>query len=156
MNQLFFFGRLDEQTGILTYLKAFEFLKKKFPKFEFLVVGDGKYKKQIAKKTKVLGFQKNPEKYFQKYHFVFVSRYLSILEAFSAKKLVFAVYDNEVKEDYLKMSPCAPFMIIEKDPLMLAKRIEYFLVHPEMEKELIDKAYQWVKKQSWDALITLY
>ena len=47
-----FFGRLDEQTGVLAYVKAFEILKKKLPKFELLVIGDGEYKKKIEKKVK--------------------------------------------------------------------------------------------------------
>ena len=42
-NSAVFIGRLDEQTGVLTYAKAFDFLKKKYPKFSLLLVGDGKY-----------------------------------------------------------------------------------------------------------------
>lgn len=151
-----FMGRLDEQTGILTYVKAFEILKKKYPKFEFTVIGDGKYKKQIVKKVKTLGFKKDPEKYFKKYYFAFVSRYLSILEAFAAKKLVFAVYDNPVKEDYLRMAPFAKFIIIVNKPEKLVQHIEKFLYNSKSEQRLITSAYEWVKKQSWEELVSTY
>ncbi len=151
-----FIGRLDEQTGILTYVKALEILKIKYPNFELLVVGDGEYKRLIERQVKVLGFQKNPEKYLRQSHFAFVSRYLSILEAIAAKRLVFAVYDNPIKEDYLKMTPFAKFIIIENDPERLAEKVKYFLTHPEKEKDLVNDAYDWVKKQSWDTLVKLY
>jgi glycosyltransferase involved in cell wall biosynthesis len=151
-----FFGRLDEQTGIKTYLAAFEILKNKYPRFELLVVGDGKYKKVVSKKTKTKGFQKDPERFFSHYHFMFVSRYLSLLEAFAAKKLIFAVYDNPLKEDYLRMTPFANYIIIEKDPEKLVRKLEYFLDNPIVEKRMTEKAYQWVKKQSWEELTKLY
>jgi|SRR5882724_222116 len=151
-----FFGRLDEQTGILTYQKAITILRKKFPKFTLLIIGNGKYKKLISKKNNILPFRNNPEKYLPHYHFAFVSRYLSMLEAFAAKRLVFAVYDNPLKEDYLKMSPFAKFIIIVNTPEDLAKRVAEILQNPQQEKVMIDTAYDWVKKQSWEEMTKLY
>lgn len=155
-NSAVFIGRLDEQTGVLPYAKTIEILKKKYPKFTFTIVGDGKYRKILEKNFSVLGFQKDPEKYFQQYRFAFVSRYLSILEALAARKLVFAVYDNSVKEDYLRMAPFAKFIIIEKDPKKLAEQIEYVIKHPKEEQKMIERGYAWVKKQSWEHLISVY
>ena len=150
-----FFGRLDEQTGIKEYEKVFHILKKKYPKFEFLVVGDGTYR--IAdKQIKTLGFQKNPERYFPQYHFAFVSRYLSILEAFAAKRLVVATYDNPVKEDYLRMAPYAKWIIIEKNPEKLANRVSEILENPKQEQKLINEAYAWVTKQTWEKMVNNY
>ena len=151
-----FFGRLDDQTCVMTYVAGFELLKKQFPKFELLVMGEGKYKTKIAKKAKHLDFQKNPERYLERYHFAFVSRYLSILEAFAANRLVFAVYDNPIKEDYLRLSPFAKWLIIAKDPSELAEQVTYFLEHPEEEQKRIDKAFSWVKKQTWEAMVQNY
>jgi len=151
-----FIGRLDEQTGILTYAKAVKAIKKKYSEFKFLIVGDGKYRKIVSKTGKVIGWQKNPEKYFKNYRFAFVSRYLSILEAFAAKKLVFAVYDNAIKRDYLKMAPFAKLMIIENNAENLAARVEEFLNSPQKEKKMVDNAYAWVKKQTWEGMVNLY
>lgn len=151
-----FFGRLDEQTGIKTYNKAFEILKKTYPKFQFLVVGDGKYRRFLNKKIKVKSFQKEPERYFEQYRFAFVSRYLSILEAFAAKRLVFAVYDDPVKEDYLRMAPFAKHMIIVKGHQELARKVQFFLEHPELEKKIIDAAYKFVAQQTWSNMTQIY
>jgi glycosyltransferase involved in cell wall biosynthesis len=151
-----FIGRLDEQTGILTYIKAVEKIKKEYPQFDFLIIGDGNYKEIIDKKAKTIGFQKNPEKYLLQFNFAFVSRYLSILEAMAAKRLVFAVYDNPIKEDYLKMTPFKKFIIIEKNPDILADRIIYYLKNPYEAKQRIDNGYKWVMEQTWDNLVNMY
>ena len=151
-----FIGRLDEQTGVLTYAKAIESVKKNQPKFEFRIIGDGKDRKRLEKNFTVLGFQKDPERYLPKYHFAFVSRYLSILEAFAARRLVFAVYDNPVKEDYLRMAPYAKWIVIEATPEKLSDKIFYFLAHPEEEKKLVENAYNWVKDKNWQSLTALY
>ncbi|HWY78784.1 MAG TPA: glycosyltransferase family 4 protein [Candidatus Sulfotelmatobacter sp.] len=151
-----FMGRLDEQTGVLVYAKAIEFLKKKYPKFIFDIIGDGKDRGLLENKFNVLGFLDKPERYFPRYHFAFVSRYLSILEAFAARRLVFAVYDNPIKEDYLKLAPFVQFIIIEKEPSVLAEKIAYFLKHPKEEQKLVEQGYQWVQDQTWENVVALY
>ncbi|MEK7571952.1 MAG: glycosyltransferase family 4 protein [Patescibacteria group bacterium] len=151
-----FIGRLDEQTGIREYLNAFNLVKKQIPGFTMLVVGDGKERKLVEKKTNVLGFKKDPERYFAPYHFAFVSRYLSILEAFAAKRLVFALYDNPVKEDYLRLAPFADTIVIAKNAQELAEKVLYYLKHPEKEKKLISKSFTWVGKQTWENMAELY
>lgn len=150
-----FYGRLDEQTGIKTYTDAIESIRKTHPDFDFLIIGNGEYKDKLHEFT-VKPFLSEPEKYFATYRFALLSRYLSILEAFAAKRLVFAVYDNPVKEDYLKMAPYAKFIIIENDPIKLAKKVLYYQNHPNEEKKMINQAYDWVKVQTWDNVVTTY
>ncbi|HVA96958.1 MAG TPA: glycosyltransferase family 4 protein [Candidatus Acidoferrales bacterium] len=151
-----FIGRLDDQTGAMMYAKTVEILRKKYPKFDLTFVGDGKDKDKLVKKFNVLGFQNDPEKYFVNYHYAFVSRYLSILEALAARRLVFAVYDNPIKEDYLRMAPYAKWIIIENDPRKLVEKIVYYLKHPKEEKLMIEKGHQWVKNQTWEKMVTIY
>ena len=151
-----FIGRLDEQTGIKTYANAVKLIRKKIPDFKFEIIGDGKFREDIEKDFKVLGFQKNPEKYFSKYNFAFVSRYLSILEAMAAKRLVFAVYDNPLKEDYLKLAPFAKYINVVGSKDKISSLIFYFLNHPDKEKIMVDRAFEWVKIQSWDKATKLY
>lgn len=151
-----FIGRLDEQTGIKIYSRAIKLIRKKIPDFKFLVIGDGKLRETIKKNARVLGFQKNPEKYFEQYHFAFVSRYLSILEAMAAKRLVFAVYDNPLKRDYLKMTPFAKYIIIAKNSKELSDKVFYFLDNPEKEKVVVDNAYNWIKNQTWEKVTDTY
>lgn len=150
-----FIGRLDEQTGILDYAEAVKLIRKKIPQFEFTIIGSGKYKNKL-KEFKVIGSDKNAEKYFKQYNFAFVSRYLSILEALANKRLVFALYDNPVKEDYLKMAPFSKFIIIEKYPERLAEKVSFFLKNPKETENKINDGLEWVKNQKWDKMAKTY
>jgi len=151
-----FIGRLDEQTGIETYEDAVGNIRKDRAPFTFAVVGDGPLKQSLSTKDRLLGFVEAPEKLMVTYRFAFVSRYLAMLEAMAAKRLVFAVYDNPVKEDYLKMSPFSNFAVIVKNPKDLSDKIIYFLNHRKEEEEIIEKAYSWAKKQTWENVTELY
>ena len=154
-NSAVFIGRLDEHTGVLDYAKAVSVLKKKDSKFEFKILGEGPYLKKLEK-FKPLGFKNDPLKYLSKYNFAFVSRYLSILEAFSHKRLVFALYDNPVKKDYLEMTPFASFIITADSPQKLARKVMYFQKNPKQARKFINAGYKWVKGQSWENVTDTY
>jgi len=154
-----FLGRLAKDTGILTYIKALANLKN----ISLEVFGDGPQRKEaeeLAKKYNLncqfYGFVKGADKKLSSFRFAFVSRYLSILEAMIRKRLVFAVFDSQIKEDYLKMAPFAEWIVIEKDPDKLAEKIKYFLENKEKEKEMVEKAYNWAKGQAWEKLVGTY
>lgn len=149
-------GRLDEQTGFLTYLEAVKKIREKFPDFKFTVFGDGKLRSKMSKDIDFKGFVENPEKELPKFNFIFTSRYLSILEAMAARRLVVAVYDNPLKEDYLKMSPFVKYIIIANSADEIAKNVFYFSNNPQKEKKLIDEAFEWTKEQSWGNLSNIY
>lgn len=154
-----FIGRLAKDTGILTYLKALAKLKN----ISLEVFGDGPQQagaKNLAIKLKLdcqfHGFVKGADRKLSSFRFAFVSRYLAILEAMIRKRLVFAVFDSKIKEDYLKMAPFAKWIVIEEGPDKLAEKIRYFLDHPEKEKELVEKTYNWAEKQTWGKLVDTY
>lgn len=152
-----FVGRLDDQTGILEYVKAFEIISKKYKKFKFGVAGTGVMEKKLKNsRIKILGAVKEPERMFGSYHFAFVSRYLAILEAMAAKRLVFALYDNPLKKDYLEMSPFKKYIRIFNSSENLAKDVGYFLTHEKEEKEIAGKAYDLVKKMTWEKMTDTY
>jgi glycosyltransferase involved in cell wall biosynthesis len=151
-----FIGRLEEETGILTYTKAVEIIKKKIQNFDFLVIGDGSLKAQVSKKIKVLNPVTNILEYLQNYNFAFVSGYLSILEAMAAKKLVFSAYDNPLKEDYLRQAPFSKFILISSSPLELVSKMSFYLDNPKAGEKLTEKAYEWVKKCTWDEMVNTY
>jgi glycosyltransferase involved in cell wall biosynthesis len=150
-----FIGRLDEHTGILDYAKAVDIILIKFPNFKFKILGEGKYLSKLFR-YKPLGFKNNPENYLIDNNFAFVSRYLSILEAFSSKRLVIAHFDNPVKEDYLKLSPFAKYMVIENSPEKLAEKIIFYLNNPKKAENIIDNAYKWVSNRTWDSVVDVY
>jgi len=149
-------GRLEEDTGILIYLKALEVLKNRKISFEFETCGDGSLRRIAIKYGKVYGFVKDMDKYIERSDFVFTSSYLSILEAIYRGKIVFSVFQNKLKEDYLKMSPFAKWVVIESSPKDLANRIIYFVNHRDEKEKMINKGYEWVKTQTWEKVVSLY
>lgn len=150
-----FIGRLDEQTNVLDYAKAIDLLKKDYPKFRFKIVGDGNFFEKL-KEYNPTGFKENVEDYLIRNNFAFVSRYLSILEALINKRLVFAMYDNPVKEDYLKMSPFHKFIICADSSENLVRKIKYFLNNPKEIDKFTKKGYLWAKKQTWENVSEVY
>jgi glycosyltransferase involved in cell wall biosynthesis len=151
-----FIGRIDKQTGILTYAEVVDKIRKTIPDFEFLVIGDGDLKSKINKKNKILNAVENATKYLTNYNFAFASRYLSILEAMAAKKIVFASYDNPLKEDYLKMAPFSQWAIISDSADKIASEVIYLLNDVERSKIMTKKAFDWVKTQTWENLAMSY
>lgn len=147
----------------MEYLKALLMLKNIGTKFELTILGDGKLRRKaetFSKSNKInaefKGFVENTDKYFRVCDFVFTSRYLGILEALAYKKLVFAHYNNPIKEDYLEMAPFSKFISISKNHQGLAKQIEFFLRENETSNDLIGNGFGWVKKQNWSNITDIY
>jgi glycosyltransferase involved in cell wall biosynthesis len=155
-NSALFIGRLDAQTGILAYARGVEIIRKKIKNFEFLVIGDGKLKDKIGKNIRILKPLSNARKYFGNYNFAFVSRYLSMMEAMAAKRLIFAVYDNPLKEDYLRMTPFSQYIEIFNSPSELASKVYFYLNNPKNKEKKINDAYAWVKKHTWKQVVNSY
>ncbi|MFH1971047.1 MAG: glycosyltransferase family 4 protein [Patescibacteria group bacterium] len=150
-----FSSRLDDQTNILTYLETVKILKQN-SSFDLIVLGEGKFYKQTKKIANTKGFVKDPSHYLKRSRFAFASRYLAILEAFACKKPVFAVYDNPLMKDYLRMTPFSEWIVIEKDSKKLANRVEFFLKKPNERIKNINLAFNWVKNQTWEKMVENY
>jgi len=161
--KILFIGRLDEQTGIMDYLKAVKILKDKGYKTRLDVLGDGIQRNEAKKfcvefnlDVKFHGFLSNINDFLVKSNFVFVSRYLGILETMAAKKLVFSLYNNDIKRNYLEMSPFAELVVIANSAEEIYSKVVYYLKNPNEEKIIVDKAYNWVKDQTWDRVFETY
>lgn len=147
-----FMSRLDEQTGILTYIDAIKGIKD----FKLLVLGDGVYRKYAEKYSEVRGFVKDTSGYLQEARFSFSSRYLALLESFASKKLVFAVYDTQIKKDYLVMTSFKEWIVIEKSPDRLKEKIKYYQKNPDKAEKMVNEAYEWVKDKTWEKMAENY
>ncbi len=154
--RILFIGRLEEDNGALVYLKALRLMRQKKIEIEFEACGEGSLRSEVEQYGKVYGFVKDLSQYLQKADIVFVSSYLSILESMKHRKLVFSVYDNPLKEDYLKMSPFSKWIIIESSPKKLAGKMKYFIQHEEEREKLVNKSYEWVRKQTWEKVLGIY
>lgn len=149
-------GRLEKDIGIRTYLEVLQILKNKNIKFTLEVCGDGSMRSEVEKYGKVYGFVKDVGEYMEWATVVFASSYLLILESFAYKKKVVATYENGLKKDYLKMTPFAKYMLIENNPKIIVERMIYDTKHPLRKEKMIEAAFAFVKKQTWDGVANAY
>lgn len=154
-NSAVFFGRLDDQTGILEYVEAYKQIKAKHPRFKLTIVGEGKFLDKIPRDIKVIKFTDNIEKFIEQNRFIFVSRYLSMLEALILKREVVAVYDNPVKRDYLQMSPFKNYISIAKNSEEIAGFVMKSIKNG-LDKLKIEAGHQWAKEQTWEKVAKEY
>jgi len=152
IKQIIFIGRLEKDLGIKEYLKVLNMLKTKYD-LKITFVGDGAYKKQAEKIGKVTGMIKDIKPYLKTSSLVFASSYLTILEAMAAGKSVFALYQNDLKKDYLKLFPGVKYMHIASSAKELINQIENNLQGPTLK---VKKAQAFAKTQTWDKVIKLY
>lgn len=150
-----FYGRLDDQTNIREYVQAVKLIRKQIPNFKFKIIGEGPYR-YMVKNEIVEKFIKNPERDLKFFRFAFLSRYLSILEALAAKRLIFALYDNEIKEDYLRMSPFEQYIIIAGSPEELHEKLLYYAKNPKKEQQLIERGYKFARVNTWKKVCETY
>lgn len=153
---ILFVGRLEKDTGVLTYLKVLDFLKEKKFDFTFAACGDGSLALEIGKYGKAYGFVEDLDVHLAKTDIVFASSYLSILKALTHKKIVVATYDNLLKQDYLAMAPFAKWIYINADPLATGNMIMGKPYTSLKVQKNLDEAYQWVSKQTWVEVAKTY
>lgn len=150
--RILFVGRMDEDTGVRIYSQTLAKLKN----FEFEACGDGALRKELEKFGKVHGFVKNVRQKILKSDIVFAASYLSILEAMINKRPVFSVFENPLKEDYLKMTPFKNWITIQKSSKVLANRMKSFVKSKKIREKKVNLAYNWAKKETWDKLTADY
>ena len=148
-------GRLDEDAGVRTYLKALDLVKKK-QQVNVEFIGDGKLRNECEKYGIVHGFVKDPGKHIESSYIVLTSGYLSMLEALSFGKVVFATYNNPLKRRYLVNSPFSKYVVVEKHPELLASKILSVIKNPAQGRMLAKQGQSWASKQTWRRVGELY
>lgn len=160
-----FTGRLDVDTGIAAYMEALRMLKQDFKvDIELLVCGDGPLRpalEEFAKKHELgvtfFGFVTNPETVIKECSMAFVSGYLAILEAMANKRLVFSIYENPLKHDYLTSLPdSANKFWIADSPLKVAEQLVHLMKCPEIASQKVTESFEWAKKQTWNLFVEQY
>ncbi|MEJ2348125.1 MAG: hypothetical protein P8Y17_02945, partial [Patescibacteria group bacterium] len=149
--KIVYVGRLEKDNGLPLLLKVFSRLKN----FRIDFCGDGSLAKECLKYGKVHGFV-NAKPFLSKAKFCFAGGYLSILEAFSQKSLVVTAYENSFREEYLRETPFAKWMIIGNSENELLNKIEIYARDNEKAGFVITRAYNWVKKRTWKELAKVY
>ncbi|AIY90183.1 glycosyltransferase family 4 protein [Geoglobus acetivorans] len=164
-HQAVFVGRLETDTGILTYIEALRILKEKYgSEIELHICGDGTLKDHISKTIAKYGINailhgliRNPETHYNKARYAFVSGYLAILEAMSSGCIVCSVYENNLKKDYLySLSIPKSAMIIARSPDELADKLIECINNPKDVKKRSSLGQQYAKKQTWEKVVDKY
>ncbi|TFH43143.1 MAG: glycosyltransferase [ANME-2 cluster archaeon] len=149
----------------MAYIEAIKILKNKYNiNIEVDICGDGSLRESVEKtilknemNIKLHGFVNNPTDYLVTSKFAFVSGYLAILEAMINKKLVFSIYENELKKDYLTLIPnINRMMIIASSSEELADKIAYYNKNTDAAEEMVKNADSFAKEQTWEKVADTY
>jgi len=151
---ILFLGRLDDDTSYLAYESVVDRIVEKNKNIRFIICGDGKYKNKTKKNYLYKGFVRSPSIYINNADVVFASSYLSILEALAYGKHVFTLYDNPLKEDYLKMSPFKPYISLYSDQEKLLSELYEVLIGKKVYNR--QKTQQIFSKFTWDKVANIY
>ncbi len=161
--ELLFFGRLAPDTGALRALEFFKRIRAAYPHARFTVLGDGPSKPEIERyiarehlPIELHGWVAQPRTYLERADVVVTTGYLGILEALAAGAIVCSLYDNELKRDYICMSPFADLIMHANSPEALAEK--YHALHHDRTAEtaLRTAAHSFVLDHTWDRVVTSY
>lgn len=151
-----YIGRLSEDVGIMTYLDLIKKLKEKGENLSLDVFGDGMLRRkaeQFVKKYQLpvvfKGFVPNVCELLPSYSYAFVSRHLAILEALSVGIPVLAEYNNEIKKDYLLLSPFRYWISV-------GQRAEELFASFSKDLHVSSTAQKWARAQTWEKLSDQY
>lgn len=157
-NTLMYLGRLDNDTGILDYLKAVKNIQTKLDIF-----GDGpllsaakKFSKANRIQVNFFGFIPNADAKISDYPIIYTSRYLGILEALVAKRHVIAHFDSPIKYDYLTMAPFAKYISICCSAAEIEAETKKIMQSPNEYQSRVLQGYNWAKQQTWAKLADQY
>jgi glycosyltransferase involved in cell wall biosynthesis len=147
-------GRLDRDIGVHTYIEVLKHLDELGVKYSCTVLGDGLMRTSIEKYATVKGFVNDVSYMADQSDIIFASSYLSILEGLIRKKLVVAVYENQLKKDYLR--PVSRYILMSNDGSTLALEIQKYLRHKKLFKNMIEVGHVWASAQTWQKVADLY
>jgi glycosyltransferase involved in cell wall biosynthesis len=160
-----FLGRLAEDTSLLLYLDALVALRDDYNRrIHLTVAGDGplrpiaeRYVDAQGLSVTFVGAVADPAPLFARASFAFVSGYLSIWQALANRRVVFAIYDNDLKRDYLRDFPEAGKVLeIAGDPSDLAARLNEHLGDPAAGEEMRRRGAELAAQNTWDRVADLY
>ena len=159
-----FVGRLEPDTGFLTYLEALRMLKAEYDvALPLEVCGDGSLRaegERIAAEAGLAvtfhGRVPDVTPYLAGARFVFTSGFLGMLEAMAAGAVVCAVYDNPLKEDYLRLFPGAESILIAGSAAELAREVQELASDEAGATALAEQGRAFAQEQTWAKVAELY
>lgn len=104
--------------------------------------------------VELTGQVSDPRPYISRADYIFVSGYLTILEAAKNKKIIIAYYSNPLRLDYLKMHPIADCMIIGQTSAQIENQLHHH--SPAQIAKMKSKSFVWARRQTWARLASIY
>jgi glycosyltransferase involved in cell wall biosynthesis len=154
-----FYGRLEKDTGIKDYLKAFKLISDKNKSLKMLVVGWGSLENENRSYTQNNHLNvefRSPVKdvysILAESRIAFASGYQAIIESSLMKKPVIAFYDNPLKKDYLETHPQIKNFMIADSP----EKISSLAIGIDENSLKINSIYKWALKQNWENIASKY
>jgi len=104
-----------------------------------------------------LGAVADPGPLFARASLAFASGYLAVWQALANRRLVFSIYDNELKRDYLRGFPEAESVLeIAGDPDELAAKLNECLSDPGSADAMRRRGAELAAENTWDRVADLY
>jgi len=154
---ILFVGRLDEDTGILRYMKAVLLLQLQGDAYHLDIFGDGPLKKTLEKyisdyqlDAMLHGAVSDVDERFALYEIAFASQYLSILQALSAGTQVIAFADSAMKHEYLDSAPFSFWISIASTVQGIADAVR------DQNDFAEEPIVNWARGETWKKVSDLY
>lgn len=149
----------------MLYLDALAILKREHGRnLPLTVVGEGPLRTMAERfaeaqhlTARFRGTVPDPAPLLADASFAFVSGYLAIWQALSARRLVFAVYENDLKRDYLFGFPEAEqALTMAPDSATLADQLAAHLADARLGDEMRAHGATLAAQHTWDRVADLY
>ncbi len=161
--ELLYFGRLAPDTGALDVLEFFSRMLAVYPHAHCTILGDGSLKptieRSIADKKldiELHGWVDNARDYLERSDVVVCTGYLGILETMAAGAIVCSLYDNDLKRDYIMLSPFSKLTVHADTPEKLAEKLHALHADATAEIALRTAAHAFILDHTWDRVVTSY
>jgi glycosyltransferase involved in cell wall biosynthesis len=159
-----FAGRLARDTGFLGALEAVRLLKEEHGvSLPLEVCGEGELRAEAERVVESASLEatfhgqvSDVMPYLRRARFAFVTGLLTMLEAMASGAIVLSLYDNPLKEDYLRLFPGARHAIISDSPAELARRAAELVASPDTLDAMAAEAYEFARTQTWGKVADLY
>jgi glycosyltransferase involved in cell wall biosynthesis len=159
-----YMGRFEPDNGILEIVEAlrkhYQVTEQKFP---LHLYGSGSLLEPLKNMQRSAGLcleisppVSNVDAVLQQHPIIFASGYLTILEALYARRIVFAYYNNSLREDYLRLHPAANAMFICGSADDVRAGLKQLQEKPDEVYARAEESWQWAQTQTWDRLAESY
>jgi glycosyltransferase involved in cell wall biosynthesis len=160
-NGAVFVGRLEQDTGLLEYIKAIAILEETHGiEMPLTLCGAGKASDLAVSKRitmKQMGLVSNPQAVMNSTRICLAAGYLSILEAMSLGLPVIGIARSSLKAAYLKgvLKDGGPISI-QTTPEGVAREIARIINDPHLAARISKRGKQFASKMSWNRMTRAY